>query len=46
LNVNGMSAALGGIPENWVSKTMDVCNYVSLLSAFCKRRMHQDPEPS
>lgn len=35
MNVNGMSAALGGgIPENWVSKTMDVCNYVSLLRAF------------
>ncbi|KAK5735384.1 hypothetical protein LTR17_008236 [Elasticomyces elasticus] len=26
-NVNGLSAALGGIPSNWVSKTLDVCNY-------------------
>ena len=34
LDVNGMSAALGGIPENWVSKTMDVCNYVSPACAF------------
>ena len=31
LDVNGMSAALGGIPANWISKTLDVCNYVSLL---------------
>jgi hypothetical protein len=30
MNVNGMSAALGGIPDNWVSKTLDVCNYVRL----------------
>jgi hypothetical protein len=28
-NVNGLSAALGGIPANWVSKTLDVCNFVS-----------------
>ena len=28
-NVNGLSAALGGgIPSNWVSKTLDVCIYV------------------
>ncbi|KAK3627837.1 hypothetical protein LTR56_018953 [Elasticomyces elasticus] len=26
-NVNGLSAALGGIPSNWISKTLDVCNY-------------------
>ena len=34
MDVNGMSAALGGMPDNWVSKTMDVCNYVSLLHSF------------
>lgn len=28
--VNGLSAALGRIPDNWVSKTLDVCNFVSL----------------
>jgi hypothetical protein len=28
-NVNGLSAALGRIPDNWVSKTLDVCNFVS-----------------
>ena len=28
-NVNGLSYTLGRIPENWVSKTLDVCNYVS-----------------
>jgi hypothetical protein len=28
-NVNGLSYALGRIPDNWVSKTLDVCNYVS-----------------
>ena len=29
-NVNGMSAALGGgVPQNWLAKTMDVCIYVS-----------------
>lgn len=28
-NVNGLSATLGRIPDNWVSKTLDVCNYVS-----------------
>lgn len=29
-NVNGLSAALSqGIPSNWVSKTLDVCIYVS-----------------
>ncbi|KAK4556947.1 hypothetical protein LTR86_005928 [Recurvomyces mirabilis] len=27
-NVNGLSVALGGgIPSNWVAKTLDVCNY-------------------
>lgn len=32
-NVNGLSALLGkGIPSEWVSKTMDVCIYVSLDS--------------
>jgi len=29
-NVNGLSATLGRIPEEWVSKTLDVCNFVSL----------------
>lgn len=29
-NVNGLSAALGGIPANWVSKTLDVCNFVRI----------------
>jgi triacylglycerol esterase/lipase EstA (alpha/beta hydrolase family) len=29
LNVNGLSAFAGGIPANWVSKTLDVCNFVS-----------------
>ena len=28
-NVNGLSYTLGRIPDNWVSKTLDVCNYVS-----------------
>ena len=29
-NVNGLSAyGSSGIPSNWVSKTLDVCNYVS-----------------
>lgn len=27
LNVNGLSAFAGGIPSNWVSKTLDVCAY-------------------
>jgi hypothetical protein len=32
-NVNGISASFNaGIPANWVSKTLDVCNFVSLLS--------------
>ncbi|WRT69550.1 uncharacterized protein IL334_006537 [Kwoniella shivajii] len=26
-NVNGLSYKLGGIPANWVNKTLDVCNY-------------------
>ena len=26
-NVNGLSYTLGRIPENWVSKSLDVCNY-------------------
>jgi hypothetical protein len=31
-NVSGLSAALGtGIPSNWVSKTLDVCIFVSFL---------------
>lgn len=29
-NVNGLSYTLGRIPDNWVSKTLDVCNYVCL----------------
>ena len=28
-SVNGLSSVLGHIPENWVSKTLDVCNLVS-----------------
>jgi hypothetical protein len=31
-NVNGLEAFKGGIPANWVSKTLDVCIYVSLVS--------------
>lgn len=31
-NVNGLSAALGGgIPSNWVAKTLDVCIFVCIL---------------
>lgn len=32
-NVNGLEAYQGGIPSNWVSKTLDVCAYVSSLSS-------------
>jgi hypothetical protein len=28
-DVNGLSSFLGRIPDEWVSKTMDVCNFVS-----------------
>jgi hypothetical protein len=28
-NVNGLSYTLGRIPDNWVAKSLDVCNYVS-----------------
>lgn len=28
-NVNGLSVFQGSIPSNWVSKTLDVCNFVS-----------------
>ena len=28
-NVNGLSYRLGGVPSEWVSKTLDVCNFVS-----------------
>jgi hypothetical protein len=28
-NVNGLSVTLGRIPEDWISKTLDVCNFVS-----------------
>lgn len=28
-NVNGLESNLAGIPSNWVSKTLDVCAYVS-----------------
>lgn len=31
-NVNGLSATLGRIPDEWVSKTLDVCNFVGLPS--------------
>ena len=34
-NVNGLSAfGSAGIPSNWISKTLDVCIYVSLLILF------------
>jgi hypothetical protein len=46
MDVNGMSATLGGIPENWVSKTMDVCNYVSLPCADRTVHPTDDREPS
>ena len=45
-NVNGMSAALGGIPDNWVSKTMDVCNYVSSLCTHIQRTSYYIRKPS
>jgi hypothetical protein len=38
-NVNGLSYTLGSIPSNWVSKTLDVCNYVSLP---CNHRNHRN----
>lgn len=28
-NVNGLTVLVGSIPNNWVSKTLDVCAYVS-----------------
>jgi hypothetical protein len=28
-NVNGLTVLVGSIPANWVSKTLDVCAYVS-----------------
>lgn len=36
LNVNGLEAygASYGVPSNWVSKTLDVCAYVSVASTF------------
>jgi hypothetical protein len=38
-NVNGLSVYAGAIPADWISKTLDVCNYVSgpsrLVCAFC-----------
>ena len=33
-NSNGILSAQGSVPDNWVSKTMDVCAYVS----YCNRR--------
>lgn len=33
-NVNGLEAYSGSIPSNWVSKTLDVCIYVSFVLAF------------
>ena len=39
-NVRGISAGLGGgIPANWVSKTLDVCNYVSQAFLWRRRRL-------
>ncbi len=35
-NVNGLSALLSsGIPSNWISKTLDVCIYVSTCTLHC-----------
>jgi hypothetical protein len=42
--VNGISAALGGIPDNWVSKTLDVCNYVSILFALFLQNLLEEPD--
>lgn len=36
-NVNGLSVFLGSIPANWVSKTLDVCAFVSPLSRIPAR---------
>jgi len=30
-NVNGLSVYLGGVPATWVPKTLDVCNFVSIV---------------
>lgn len=35
-NVNGLSVLLGSIPSNWVSKTLDVCAYVSCSSPMIR----------
>lgn len=35
-NVNGLSAGLGkSIPDEWISKTLDVCAYVCSLLSIC-----------
>ena len=41
-NVNGLSYTLGRIPDNWVAKSLDVCNYVSrrLIAKKKKNRFH------
>jgi hypothetical protein len=43
LNVNGLSALFGGIPSNWVSKTLDVCNFVSKPLGQCRYELTKTP---
>lgn len=38
-NVNGISRALGRIPERWVAKSLDVCNFVSVCGRIAGGRM-------
>lgn len=43
-NVNGLSAAgAAGIPSNWISKTLDVCIYVSYSLLNHDRNSSADP---
>lgn len=37
-NVNGLTVLVGSIPANWVSKTLDVCAYVSFDHCLKKER--------
>lgn len=37
-NVNGLTVLVGSIPANWVSKTLDVCAYVSVDHCLKKER--------